>query len=538
MSETFSTNGSKRAVIYARVSTAAQLDNTSPESQIKHCREYCQERGYSIVTEEIEAIGGSFVLGRTKFNHLLDMAADGQINTIVADIPDRLGRGEAIGQLRLLAKMSGAVIEFAAPGRNTDTVEGMALDLTDQLVSGIERQNIRRRMMGGRRDRAREGRVIAPPKSVYGYSIVREFDDRGRKVGCRLVIREDEAHVVERIFEMCAYDGLSCYAITRRLEDLEIPAPKGGKRWGRGTVRSILKNPTYAGTWFYAKNDCERLDTPDGIKRTTRTRDKADWIPVTVPAIIAQELYDAAQEKMTQNKAWGHKPTTHLYLLRGRIRCVRCQALLVGGAESTTRKDGTPFDTHYKCRKGYADFAGPHHCEAKRVNGPLVEAAAWDIIREMLLDRTRLLEGIEAERAEEEKAHRIIHATLADLDVQDEKVHAKIDRWLDLYGDGGMTKKQYEAKCKDVNREMTQRGKEREKLQKQLAERKALTVDQQQELENYIAETTEGIDHATYDDKLKYLEWLKVECLYDDRTTDLVVTGILGTHTRTLHTAS
>jgi site-specific DNA recombinase len=537
MADTFSANG-RRAVIYARVSTTAQLDNTSPESQIRRCQDYCQKKGYTIVTKETEAIGGSFVLSRSKFNRLLDMAADGQINTIVADIPDRLGRGEAIGQLRLLAKMSGAVIEFAAPGRDTNTVEGMALDLTDQLVSGIERQNIRRRMMGGRRDRAREGRVIASPKSVYGYSTVREFDDRGRKVGCRLVIQEDEARVVEQIFQMCAYDGLSCYAITRQLEDLGISAPKGGKRWGRGSVRGILKNPTYTGTWYYAKNDVERHDTADGIKRTTRTRDKSEWIPVTVPAIVATELYNAAQDKMTQQKAWGHKPTAHLYLLRGRIRCFRCHSLLVGCGESTTRKDGTPYDTHYKCRKGYADFAGPHHCEAKRINGPLVEAAAWDIIREMLLDRTRLLEGIEAERAEEEKAHRIIHAALADLDAKDEKAQSKIDRWLDLYGDEGMTKKQYEAKCKDVESEIKKRGKEREKLQKQLAERKALTVDQQQELENYIADTTTGIDGATFDDKLKYLEWLKVECLYDDTTTDLTVMGILGTRTRTLRTAS
>ena len=87
------------AAILARVSTTGQKDNSSLEGQLNTCREYCNSRGYILVTEKKEVMSGAFVLARSGFAELLDMAANGLIQVIVVDVPDRLGRGDAIAKL-------------------------------------------------------------------------------------------------------------------------------------------------------------------------------------------------------------------------------------------------------------------------------------------------------------------------------------------------------------------------------------------------------------------------------------------------------
>ena len=87
------------AAILARVSTRNQEDNSSLDDQIDRCREYCIQHGYTATAERREIMSGSFVLARSVFNELLEMAADGGISVIVVDIPDRLGRGDVIANL-------------------------------------------------------------------------------------------------------------------------------------------------------------------------------------------------------------------------------------------------------------------------------------------------------------------------------------------------------------------------------------------------------------------------------------------------------
>ena len=287
---TLSQNGRKRAVLYARVSTTGQLDNTSPEGQLVRCRKYALAQHYEIVTERIEAISGIFVLARSIYNELLDMAADSQIDVIVVDIPDRLGRGDAIAKCELLAQMNGAKVEYASPGRDTSTVEGFVQKSAEQMVSGIERINIRRRMMEGKQDWARNGNVIATSFRVYGYDYERKYDSLGRRVACGLVPIENQVKTVARIFEWYVYDGKSTYAVARQLTDDGVPTPRGSKEWTPATVKTILQNETYCGVWHYRKHDVMYQDTADGVKQKMTWRDKSEWIAVSVPAIITREL--------------------------------------------------------------------------------------------------------------------------------------------------------------------------------------------------------------------------------------------------------
>ncbi len=222
------------------------------------------------------------------------------------------------------------------------------------------------------------------------------------------------------------------------------------------------------------------------------------------------------------NRFGGHKPTKHPYLLRGRIHCARCASALVGsGAVGKYR--------YYRCRK---NRPGLHRCEAAPILVDLLEAVVWECIRDMLLDHEKLIEGIESERTEAEKARRMIQATIAGIDTQNQKDQAKIDKWQDLYAEGGMTKEQYYAKKAAIGKEIARHNHERQEWVKKLSEHMVLTQDEQAELDKYIRDISTGVDNATFEDKQEYLQWLKVDCIYDDITKDVTVSGIIGTLVR------
>ena len=180
------------AAILARVSTKKQEDNSSLEGQLNAGRAYCARHGYNIVAERKEIHSGAFVLARSVFAEFLDMAADGTIQVIVVDVPDRLGRGKPRSIMEQMAELNGARVEYVSGLHDTSTPEGIAQDGVETIVSGLERIRIRERMMKGVKNRIAEGRVIAPPIRPYGYRIVSERDERGRKISCTLVIVEEE----------------------------------------------------------------------------------------------------------------------------------------------------------------------------------------------------------------------------------------------------------------------------------------------------------------------------------------------------------
>lgn len=527
---------SERAGLMARVSTAAQLDNTSPDEQLRRNREYCAQKGYEVVIERVEAISGAFVLARSVFREFLDLATDGKLEVIVFDIPDRAGRGDAIAKMELLATLHGARIEYARPGRDTSTLEGLALNATDQLVSGFERINIRRRTMDGRRALAGTGRVIATPYRPYGYDFVSQRDERGRKVSCKMVVVEDEARVVRMIFEWFAEEGLPMTQIARRLTEAGIhtmadknpnftkPKRKPGQ-WCLSTVSGILRNETYAGVWRYAKLEVTRHDAIGQIKKISRHRSRSETIAVQVPAIIPPELWAAVQERLSHNKR-GRKPTI-LYLLRSRLRCARCGGAMCRYAKK--RKDGTE-KRYYRCHNTSPDIY-LDQCRCRFVDALTLESVVWGCIAQALQDDARIDDELSARRAKAERARQLIEGALAGLEAQTRKARDRLNRLLDLYTGGDLEKGAYLAKRAEIEREVEKRNAERLELEDQLRKHRVLSPDEERELEDFRRRLAQGIEQATIEERMKLLEILQVQCIYDDQADEVTISGIIGRRT-------
>lgn len=534
-----SRKGQKCAGVIARVSTRGQLDNTSPEEQLRRGREYCHTKGYEVVIERIEAISGVFVLARSVFNEYLDMAANGQLDVIVFDIPDRAGRGDAIAKIELLAQLNGAQVEYAASGRDVSTLEGLALKATDQLVSGIERMNIRRRTMGAKQALARQGRFIATSYRPFGYNIITERDARGRITSCRLEIREDEARIIQQIFEWCVYEKMSTYAIARRLTDSGTPTQKDTSHvrnrkyeglWVKSTVYDILTRETYVGIWRYGKRQVKRMDEVGRIRTHTTMREVEETIAVPVPAIIEKNLWEATQLELAERRQRGNKPSKYPYLLRSKIRCALCQGLYQGSAKQ--RK--TKLERYYRCGHGMAEYR-PHRCTARALNSDKVEADVWNKVCEIMRDRKTLFEYRKTQKKEAQKARRLIEGSIASGEIEIQKAEAKLERFLDLFGSGGMTKDAYLKKEQAISREIDKHRKEQAKLSGQLREYPIINPEDEAILQQYQAEIAKRMHpDLPFEERRKLLDILHIECLYDDGTGKLVISGALGEHTLTV----
>lgn len=517
---------SQRAALYARVSTTAQLDNTSPEAQLRRSSVYCAQRGYDVVCQEIEDISGVFVLARTKFNALLETAADGKLDVIVVDIPDRLGRGDAIAKLELLAQMNGARIEYAAPGRDTETLEGLALKATDQLVSGIERQNIRRRTMEGKRDWARRGRIIASAYRPYGYRFLSTYDEFGHKQTCQLVIDEDEAAVVRQIFECLVGEGITLRSLAKRLNEQGAPTRDRKSLWSPQTLSTLIRSAVYRGEWQYGKSIKKRIDTVDGVKRQRiGFRHGDELVTVPCPPIVTADLWDAAQDQLAENIRKFVKPTKRFYLLRGRIVCGRCGHRLRGGGGP--RQRGSSGGYYYYVCNAKTDLA--HKCDAKGVSLSLVDNIVWEFVCEALQHPERLLVGAADQRKEAERARRLLEGSLAGLEAAAQKDQEGLQRVFELYRDGHAPKSKYLEEKARVDNRAEKRAAERDDLQARLAEQTPLTEDD----EAYIMEFSRQIAGRLHpgvpvEEKAKLLDVLRVECIYDDRTGEFVASGLMG----------
>jgi len=96
--------------------------------------------------------------------------------------------------------------------------------------------------------------------------------------------------------------------IAKRLTQNNILTPFGKNRWDRSTVKRLLSNPAYMGTAYYGRFQdipAKRRAHPlkpvgKGISRKSRPSDQ--WIPIPVPAIISEDIFQRAQEQMSQNK--------------------------------------------------------------------------------------------------------------------------------------------------------------------------------------------------------------------------------------------
>jgi site-specific DNA recombinase len=233
------------------VSSEQQREEHTIASQTAALIEFARSRGLEVPTEwvfEDEGFSGA-TLERPGLERVRDLAAEGQIQVVLAYAPDRLSRKYAY-QVLLIEEFAkqGVETQFVNAPQGT-SAEDQLLVQFQGMIAEYERAQILERSRRGKRHRARCGEVSVLSGAPYGYRYIRKTDEA---LAAYQVI-DAEASVVQRVYEMYTVAGLSMGEITRRLNAEGIPTRKQSSRWERSVIWAMLRNPAYRGAASFGK---------------------------------------------------------------------------------------------------------------------------------------------------------------------------------------------------------------------------------------------------------------------------------------------
>jgi site-specific DNA recombinase len=176
------------------------------------------------------------------------------------------------------------------------------------------------------------------------------------------------------------------YTVTQRLNAQQIPTPGKSRQWNPNSVRNILRNSAYTGTAYYGTTHQVPAQRrrwalgPWGQNESQRPAPREEWLAVTVPAIISQETFDAAQARMERNQQMAQRHNTqHEYLLRGLVSCARCHYAF-------TARTVHPGYDYYACsgRQRAERLSDGQPCTAPYVPASALDQIIWEDVCRIL----------------------------------------------------------------------------------------------------------------------------------------------------------
>ena len=428
----------KTAAIYARVSSDQQKEEKTIASQTAALVEFARSEGYSVPDEWVfqdEGYSGASLV-RPGLERVRDLAAEGQIQAVLALAPDRLSRKYAYQVLLIeeLARHGVEMVFLNAP--QSGTPEDQLLLQFQGMIAEYERAQILARSRRGKRHRAKQGEVSVLSGALYGYRYVRKHQEQA----AYYEVIEAEAQVVHQVYDLYTVSGLSIGAIARRLNEQSVPTRKGAARWCRSTIWAMLRNPAYRGMACFGKTQTAMRQRTNN--RTLRlrgglpTRNSAShelardqWIEVPVPALVDEDTFALAQECLQRNKKHAPRRTLDPSILQGLVHCRHCgYALYRTSTRSSARKI-----YYYRCLGSDAwRYEGKAKCDQRPIRLDLLEHLVWSEIVHLLEDptliQTELNRRLEAAR-NSSPAKRQQESLTRDL----AQVHKRMDRLLTAY---------------------------------------------------------------------------------------------------------
>src|ERR1700676_855324 len=322
----------RMAAIYARVSSEQQREENTIASQTASLIEFATQHQLEVPKEwvfEDDGYSGA-TLERPGLERVRDLAAEGQIQVVLAYSPDRLSRKYAY-QILLIEELARHGVEtlfVRAP--QGDSAEDQLLVQFQGMIAEYERAQILERSRRGKRHRARSGEISVLSGAPYGYRYIRKSDE----APAAYAVIETEARVVRHVYEQYTVAGLSIGAIMRELNDQGVATRKSNTRWERSMVWAMLRNPAYRGTACFGKTRVaprQRVTRPLRMRGGMTTRNSAsherpreEWIEIPVPALITEETFARAQELLHENKVRAPRRTIEPSVVQGLVSCRLC----------------------------------------------------------------------------------------------------------------------------------------------------------------------------------------------------------------------
>ena len=368
-----------KVATYVRVSTDEQAkEGFSIPAQRERLRAFCESQGWEIVEEYIEEGWSAKDLDRPQMQRLLKDIKKGHIDIVLVYRLDRLTRS-VLDLYLLLQTFEKYNVAFRSATEVYDTSTAMGR-LFITLVAALaqwERENLAERVKFGIEQMIDEGKKPGG-HSPYGYKFDKDFN-------CTII--EDEANVVRMIYRMYC-DGYGYRSIADRLNELGIK-PRIAKEWNHNSVRDILTNDIYIGTYRW------------GNKVVLNNH----------PPIISETLFRKVQKEKEKRRV--DRTRVGKFLLTGLLYCGNCgEHKMQGSFDKREQK------TYYRCTKCH------RITNEKNILEPLL-----DEIQLLITSKEYFMSKFSDQYDQKEEVD--VSALKKEL----EKIKRQKEKWYDLYMD-------------------------------------------------------------------------------------------------------
>ncbi|MEX2671256.1 MAG: recombinase family protein [Phycisphaeraceae bacterium] len=380
-----------RCAIYTRKSSEEGLKQefNSLDAQREAAEAYIASQhheGWVALPERYD--DGGFTGGNMDRPALVRLMADidaGKVDCVIVYKVDRLSRS-LLDFSRIMEQFDKHEVSFVSVTQHFNTTHSMGRLTLNILLSfaQFEREIIGERIRDKIAAQRRRGKW-AGGIPILGYDVDRKEN------GSRLVVNHMEAPRVRAIFALYLEKG----SLLPTVEELvqrgwltkqwrtRAGADRGGKPFDRGSLYTLLTNPTYVG----------------------KVKHKQDVYDGEHEALVERDVFDRVQALLQRNGRNGgyDMRNKHGALLRGLLRCKACSRTMV----HTFTSKGSRRYRYYTCT--HAIKSGRKRCPSGSLPAGEIEEAVVDQVHEMLSDPEWTAATLAtAERELDQKRHRLV----------------------------------------------------------------------------------------------------------------------------------
>lgn len=431
-----------RVVYYARVSTDKYDQLHSLEAQKTYFENLlARNPNWTFVKGYVdEGLTGTKIDKRDSFIEMMRDAKRGKFDMICTKEVSRFARNtlDSLSCTRELLTY-GVAVHFENDNLNTIDEDCDFRLTTMASLAQEESRKTSERLKFGFRESVKKGTVLGND-SIWGY----------RKEKGKLVIVEEEAEMVRKIFDLYANENLGVRAIAKILSDSGLRNTNGNP-FSFSTIKGILVNPKYKG--FYCGNKTHKVHF---LSNEIAYVPKDEWVVYEdhekVPPIVSAELWDKANRKLKERseKMSSSDKTSYQnkYLYSGKIICGEhgtCYHHTIYKYKNLGVKE------LWTCK----EYGNGNKCRNPLVYNTEIDTVMSEVYNQIICEKTTIINEL-LELYKESGSTKAIakakHKTQTDINA----ILAKKDKLLDLAMDGRLSNEEFEQRNNSFNAQVSE----------------------------------------------------------------------------------
>jgi DNA invertase Pin-like site-specific DNA recombinase len=308
----------KIGVIYCRVSSSEQVDNTSLESQERYCREYAKREGIEITQVFIEKGESAKTADRTELKNALSFCGikSNNINYFIVYKLDRFARNQTDHvSIQVILKKTGIALRSATE-QIDETPTGKVMEGILSVFAEFDNNVRTERSKGGMMEKVKAGVWVWQAPIGY-YRPVQ---------GSNIAPEPSIAPFIRLVFEEYAKGGYTFKSLSNYMNERGFRT-RQNKPICMQLIEKILKNPLYCGrikVWgLDIKGDFE--------------------------SIVVEELFARCQKRYKSNYPKMNRSIKNsTFPLRRFCTCSECNKSMTGSSSTGSQNVKYPYYHHHE----------------------------------------------------------------------------------------------------------------------------------------------------------------------------------------------